>query len=203
MAGTITAGAGRGRLGISKRTYATAVVLWGWLAWEFRSKALYAFVSILLTGIGFSLVYLGYHYPVDIAGAVVFGMVTLLIYGLVLSLTQKHHASLIGLGLLPLTLAMTYLLPRSFTHVWLAQGAVLGFSLGWLTYHHLGATYERKTLKILLAFLGTALLYLGFQYLSTPSIIMTFVQFLIIAYWNSFLAPYAIDTRPKVGPMRH
>ncbi|HRE32849.1 MAG TPA: phosphatase PAP2 family protein, partial [Candidatus Berkiella sp.] len=59
----------------------SAVVFWGALAIEFRRFWFSALIVFMLCLAGYGLVYHGYHYPIDIVGAVGFGSLSLFIYG--------------------------------------------------------------------------------------------------------------------------
>lgn len=62
-----------------------AVVFWGFLAWEIDKAGIYLCVLCGLVGMGFSLVHMGYHQYLDVFGAVIFGLTTLLGYGIILN----------------------------------------------------------------------------------------------------------------------
>ncbi len=110
----------------------TAFALWGWLAWEFKNRFFTGFVVFLLSGIAFGLIYLGYHTPRDILGALFFGSITLLLYYYFLKISWiQKHLPLIGLVFACLSVPFITLMHTYPSSIWVATGALIGFSLGW------------------------------------------------------------------------
>lgn len=110
----------------------TAFAFWGWLAWEYNQILFRFFVTFLLIGIGFSLVHFGYHDYYDIFGALGCGIISLSVYDILLRqfIVFKNNLSYVGLLFFTLALPMIYFTPLSLPHLWLAEGALLGLSLG-------------------------------------------------------------------------
>lgn len=162
-----------------------AVVFWGWLAWEFKQVWLTAFVLLLLAGIGVSLVHFGYHDSHDIFGAWGFGVLSLIAYGMLLR-RFEGNLLLVGLLLFILALPMIYLIPQSLPHLWIAEGALLGFSLGcFLSQSELR---HNVLWEIIVALLGAALIYVLCNFLKPfyDLRLINFVQFFLIGLWVSF-----------------
>ncbi len=57
-----------------------AVVIWFWLAWEYRKTWGWIASSILVVGISFSRLYLGVHDVEDVLGGVGIGLISLLVF---------------------------------------------------------------------------------------------------------------------------
>ena len=55
----------------------SAVVLWGYLAYLYRHKTVWIITGLLIIGISLSRIYLGVHFPTDIFGGYVLGVIVL------------------------------------------------------------------------------------------------------------------------------
>lgn len=60
-----------------------AFVFWGWLAIEYHKIWLSEIVFLILCIVAYSLVYHGYHHPIDVAGSIIFGSISLILYWLI------------------------------------------------------------------------------------------------------------------------
>jgi len=172
-----------------------AIVLWGWLAWEYGNYWLMALLAVLWAGAGFALVDLGYHYPVDIWGAWLFGLVSLLVYGWISELPYlKQRPPILGVLLAIIAAPMAYLLPAAAkqAHVWLSLGGLLGFSLGW-TLSHQWPVRQPISIKgqfqcLLLMCLGLGLVDLlsfGLANYLSRNAFFEFSRFFAMALWIS------------------
>jgi undecaprenyl-diphosphatase len=108
---------------------------YGWLIISYRNFLLRSLLSIILMGIGFSLIYFHYHILIDILGALGFGSLVLIMYyyAAKIPLIYKRPS---WMGFMLWGLAMPILLflkHKSFipTHLWQAFYGLLGFSLAW------------------------------------------------------------------------
>tara|TARA_B100000965_G_C19592544_1_gene758594 strand:- start:152 stop:1048 length:897 start_codon:yes stop_codon:yes gene_type:complete len=92
---------GRPGFGFPSGHMQSAVVLWGWLAWEYKKPWIYAGVTALLACIGYATVRAQYHYPADIIGAVGFGLILLVLFHyFTASKSTKRHEQLCTGGIL-------------------------------------------------------------------------------------------------------
>jgi membrane-associated phospholipid phosphatase len=57
-----------------------AIVTWGYLGYRFRSRVFRALVIILIPGISLSRIVLGAHFPQDVIGGLLLGLVMLVLY---------------------------------------------------------------------------------------------------------------------------
>ncbi len=169
-------------------------VLWGCLALEFKRPGFLYFVIFLLVGIAFSLIQLGFHSAVDVTGAVFFGSILLIAYGYFLKIPWINtHLPAIGLIFAIIPIPAIYALPKTVTPVFIAEGALLGFSIGWLYQNHPTTTLSplQKIQLISFAFLGIAVIQLGFYTtrLQLPYSISVLCHYCLIGFWISFCAP--------------
>ncbi|RZI46306.1 phosphatase PAP2 family protein [Rickettsiales endosymbiont of Peranema trichophorum] len=67
----------------------SCVVFYGWLMLNSRSVVVKLLTILLLVGVGFSLVYMGYHTYFDILGAIFFGSILVLVYMALDDITKR------------------------------------------------------------------------------------------------------------------
>ncbi|MDE3090654.1 MAG: phosphatase PAP2 family protein [Chloroflexota bacterium] len=113
----------------SAGTMAT-VIFWGYLATQFRRRALWAWAVLAIVLVALARVYLGAHYPTDVIASIVIGVIILvvvlggkLIEGIA---SAPRAAQWIAAIAVPIVLAAIYL--NAETAVGL--GAMLGFGVG-------------------------------------------------------------------------
>jgi hypothetical protein len=111
-----------------------ATVFYGRLWWEFRQKKLVHLIPLLLIGLAWAMISKNYHDVSDVLAGAAVGVGLLILYGGFERLEFIHrHTEKIGLILLPLTailIAFTSAPREHISHIWQAQGGLLGLSLG-------------------------------------------------------------------------
>ncbi|MBI2791365.1 MAG: phosphatase PAP2 family protein [Gammaproteobacteria bacterium] len=110
----------------------TAVVFWGWLAYEYHKAWYYEITFFLLCLIGYGILYHGYHYPIDILGAIGFGLLSIILYALLQRLPYfKEKLYRLGYLLILLSLGILLLLGSNFIkpHQWQALTVLIGFTV--------------------------------------------------------------------------
>lgn len=173
----------------------SAVVFWGALAIAYRRFWFGALVLFTLCLTGYGLIYHGYHYPIDIVGAVAFGSLSLFIYH-VFQQQSYFKAKPHRLGALLSLLAIGCMLlmpPESLQkwHIWQALGALIGFTSGWALLSQQQAKQpfsidgKHRLWVLSVALLGSIAYFkmLSFAPLSKNTLI--FCQFFSIAIWVS------------------
>lgn len=170
----------------------SAVVFWGALAIQFKPFWFRALVVFMLCLCGYGLIYHGYHYPIDIAGAVGFGGLSLLIYRF-LQVRSPFRAKPYYLGVLLTVLATIFILltpPEARKlHIWQAYGALVGFTAGWSFLDnqqpnsHFTFTIRQRLVMIFLTLVGTLAYFYLIRSLPLNQQVMIFTQFFLIAVW--------------------
>lgn len=169
----------------------SAFVFWGWIAFDSKNRYLMAIIFVLLSFTGFGLVHKGYHYPLDIIGAVSFGAVTMTIFH-VLNLFEplKTKYMLNGLWLSIAAIICILLTPgvSHKLHVFQGLGALIGFTLGGIYATRRQMTtlnWPKQFLCSILIILVAFGLFKGSKMLSLeiPKIILLSSTWFLIALW--------------------
>ncbi|MGE3319589.1 MAG: phosphatase PAP2 family protein [Candidatus Berkiella sp.] len=170
----------------------STMAFWGALALEYKRFWFRILVLMILAMSGFALVYSGYHYPIDILGAVAFGSLTLLVYRFLLQQSFcKELPYRLGFLLIPLATLCILLTPPEARklHLWQAYGAMIGFTIGWglLSTQQLTKRFTFNAiqrLKVLsMALAGALCAFYFIQALPLSKQMIIFSQFFIIAIW--------------------
>lgn len=106
------------------------LVFWGWLTIEFKNVWFSLIILFLLMGQALAMVHLGFHNFVDLGGALLFGILTLIFYYYLCRRLRNRNEGLIGLSLLALSLPFFFLNSFPRPHMWMALGILTGFSIG-------------------------------------------------------------------------
>lgn len=109
-----------------------AMILWGYLALEFRKRALWIWAILAMLLIAFARIYLGAHYPTDVLASVIIALVILVFVfrGKVVDriiATPRTAQWILAIGV-PIILALIRLNPETA----ISLGALLGFNIGLL-----------------------------------------------------------------------
>ncbi|MCX4083810.1 phosphatase PAP2 family protein [Rickettsia hoogstraalii] len=114
----------------------SGVVFYGWFFANIRYSLLRIIIVVILTGMGFSLIYKGYHYPVDIIASITIGiMVIAVIYSLTKEEIIQKYPYMFGAFLWLLTVPMVAYLKiievNCLAWIWTVFWGLLGFTISW------------------------------------------------------------------------
>ena len=166
-----------------------AITFWGWLAYEYRNRRFSVFVLFGLVALGFSLVHMGYHRPIDIAGSIGISSLSLLLYHFASKYYNKEIWKLyMSMALMGFAMTLT---SENFTApAWVGTGGLVALALG----AQLNMSFTDLRLfsfrKLLVLILSTIILYSSRQALK-PFIEMTepmalFFFYGILVFWVFF-----------------
>lgn len=177
-----------------------------WRRWP-RQKMLLWIGILMISGISFSRLYLGLHWPVDIFGGYLIGMIIVIgfqmldksLFKLTISLTAKLILSLT----LPLLFLAAYHTPQGFQFV----GFVIGFTCGYFLEDSFLDYRERTKLSysILKTFSGLIPIGLwvwGWHSLATYYPWVYLPILIVGGLWTSFGAPYFFRKTGWEGPLK-
>ncbi|HXV42486.1 MAG TPA: phosphatase PAP2 family protein [Anaerolineae bacterium] len=176
-----------------------AVVVWVYLAVQFRRAWLWWMAGLLIIFISLSRLYLGVHFPTDLLGGYLLGGALLVAYlrlepGLEVWLQAQGLIWQLGLALiascLPLFLA---------TEEGVAISAViLGMSLGLILERRLvcfeaDGSWQQRVLRFLVGAAVMVALWLGLRPAFSglePALLFRFIRYGLLGLWGAFGAPW-------------
>ncbi len=189
----------------------SAVVNWGYLAYRLRNRVFWIVAVLLMLGIGFSRVVLGVHFPQDVLGGWLIGLVLWLIFLWVQPHIQRRIGAqrrvtqLLGIALLPILLIVFH--PGDTEGLYPAEGAItpasalFGLGVGvvmeraWVRFRADGAWWRRGA-RFLLGLIVVVVLYVGPR-LALPTemtysleAIVRFLRYALLGWAVAFLCPW-------------
>lgn len=188
-----------------------AVVNWGYLAYRLRNRAFWIVAVLLMLGIGFSRVVLGVHFPQDVLGGWLIGLVLWLMFLWVQPHIQRwigarrRVTQLLGIALLPVLLIVLH--PADTEGLYPAEGAItpagalFGLGIGvmmeraWVRFRADGAWW-RRGVRFLLGLVVIAVLYVGPRMVLSKEMtngleaIVRFLRYALLGWAVAFLCPW-------------
>lgn len=188
-----------------------AVVNWGYLAIRFRNPIFTVIAVIVILGIGLSRIFLGVHFPQDVIGGWLVGLVLLLVYiwaeePVTTWIAGQRSAVQVALAIGG-PVVLIFLHPADTEGFYpteraiIPMAAMVGFGLGlimeraWVRFTVEGAWW-RRILRFLLGLALVAVLYLGSRVLIPEGLahglesLLRFVRYALVGWAGSFLAPW-------------
>jgi membrane-associated phospholipid phosphatase len=188
-----------------------AMVNLGYLAYRFRNTFLWVVAILAILSVGLSRIVLGVHFPQDVIGGWLIGLVLLVVY----AWAEPRCARWIGRQSTPVQVALAmgipllliFLHPSDMDGLYPAEGsitpmsALAGFGLGvimerkWVRFRVEGAWW-RRSLRFLLGLVIIAILYLGPRFVLPDEmaygleVTLRFVRYALVGWATAFLGPW-------------
>jgi len=189
----------------------SAVVNWGYLVTRFHYKVFRIVAVVLILLIAFSRIYVGVHFPQDIVGGLLIGLLLLVAYNRVVGTIEKRRFDLP----LPMKLTLSVVIPLAllFTHPFdvdgtypaelaaTTMGTILGMSIGFvLEQEHIhfkvDGLWWKRGLRFILGMVLVVIFYLGLK-IAFPAevshsvaIALRMVRYSLVGFSAAFLAPW-------------
>lgn len=180
----------------------SAVVVWGYLASQFKHRWVWIVAGFLMIGIPLSRLYLGVHFPTDLFGGYLLGALLLVLY---LHLAIHVEAWLVQKGaiwqiaaavLLPIVLILIN--PKESPYALSACGVLLGFGSGiilerrWIRFRA-GGSLLKKFLRYAAGMLVLFAIWMGlrsgFAGLE-PAGVFRVARYTLVGLWAGLGAPW-------------
>jgi membrane-associated phospholipid phosphatase len=189
----------------------SAVVNWGYLATQFRHRIFSIVAVVLILLIAFSRIYVGVHFPQDVVGGLLMGLLLLVAYNWVVGTIEKRRFDLP----LPIKLTLSIVIPLAllFAHPFdvdetypaelaaTTMGTILGMSIGFvLEQEHIrfkvDGLWWKRGLRFILGMVLVVIFYLGLKVVSpeqvshSVAIALRMVRYSLVGFSTAFLAPW-------------
>lgn len=188
-----------------------AVVNWAYLAYSFRNRVFWIVAVIVILGIGLSRLVLGVHFPQDVLGGWIIGLVVLLIYIRLEEpvsrwvADQKTPVQVVLAAGVPVVLIFLHpagpegLYPVAGSITPMAALAGLGVGLimerAWVRFR-VDGEWWRRVLRFLLGLVVVAILYVGPRLILPEEmdhgleVATRLVRYAVVGWAVAFLAPW-------------
>jgi membrane-associated phospholipid phosphatase len=188
-----------------------AVVNWGYLAYRFRKPVFWVIAILVILGIGLSRIVLGVHFPQDVIGGWLIGLVLLLVYIWAepsvtrwLRGQERPVQFILAVGV-PVLLIFVH--PADVDGYYPAAGsitpmsAMAGFGAGlimeqaWVRFRVDGEWWQRG-LRFLVGLVVVAIFYLGPRLILPEGmaygveVLLRFVRYALVGWATAFLCPW-------------
>lgn len=170
-----------------------AMTFWTALAWSYGSKLLWLIAALVIVLVGFSRMYLGVHFLVDVVGGYLIGLALVVLWalagqsGVIASLSRgvRLFFALVA----PVALFPLYQSDASYQTLGFLLGFTVSdlFALELMPYDPRGGVF-RQSAKMLIGLAGMAGLYYLHRYL--PPGAPEALGYAVIAVWITIVAPW-------------
>jgi membrane-associated phospholipid phosphatase len=176
------------------------VAVWGYLAAQFRRRWLWIVALLLMVLIPLSRIYLGVHFPTDLLGGYLIGVVLLLLYlWLEPRITEWLGEKALGWQLGTALVIPALMILLFFEEDGIKSGAALmGMGVGfvlerrWIRFASPGLWWKR-VLRFLLGGVGLAAAYFGLRVAFSslePATLFRFIRYGLVGLWGGLGAPW-------------
>lgn len=177
----------------------TATSFWASAMMLFKNKTTYWIGCIMIGLVALSRLYLGVHWPVDVLGGIIIGLIVVAgadqLYDELKGFTRWH---VIGVGILTLIFLVVPIeedLVKSVGALW---GFVVGCYIEQNYIHfHTEGTLKKQLFKIITGLGGAVLLYLLFNWIVYGNLTLVMIKYAVIVLWLTAGAPYLFKTMMK------
>jgi undecaprenyl-diphosphatase len=154
----------------------SCAVFYGWLITKIQKPVFRTLVIMMLIGIGFSLVYFGYHNYLDVTGGVFFAVLLIFAYRLMLAKKACYHRTII-LSFATILMLYAAAIYKIADHLWMGYYCLIGVTLSEKLFEQ-----NSKVINILGKILATFLCF-G-VILATKELFTIAAAFLLPAFLN-------------------
>lgn len=172
-----------------------SLTFWGGIASLVRRWWMWVVSIVLILLISLSRIYLGVHFPQDVLGGWIVGLVILLLYLWALRLLRGVRLPLAVQLLLalavPLLLFALHPSESAAMVTGVGCGMVLGFVLeGRYVQFHAGGVWWKRIARFVVGIIPLLILYLGLKAVFPEGEAFRFLRYALVGLWAGWLAPW-------------
>ena len=183
----------------------STVTIWGYIAARFRNRATLIIAVVMIIMIPLSRIYLGVHFPTDVIGGYILGLVIVIIYLKVESplinwlKSRALTVQLVIAVILPLLMMLIYpgeIMDSIPTCATLLGGGIgLALAAQLVEYNATGVWWKR-VLRYLVGMVIVSLFYFGLKMVFKglePAPVYRFIRYTLVGFSIVFLAPWIFN----------
>ena len=171
----------------------TVTAFYGTLAHKFKSVWIISFSVVVVLLVALSRIYLGLHWPRDVVGGIVFGILSIVIMHKIIMLEEKKGIAWPFYAISAMVIiSMFFLHSETFIK---ATGAFLGFMLGYLVEDHyvkfdVRADGFAQIIKFIIGIVVTLAIFEGLKFILPELIFFTFLRYFMTIFFVVAVIPW-------------
>lgn len=169
-----------------------AASFWSILMLNIKKTYIYIVSSIMVLLVGFSRLYLGVHWPIDVIGGILVGVLCAIVVNKIINTVDKNR-KYSWLLIIPLILAVQLIFLKN-EMLYKTLGAIIGLSVGYIVDKEKicftpKVVWYKQIIKFIIGFIGLVIIKYGFNIVLAQTAIVNIILYMILTLWITVFAP--------------